>query len=262
MEGTLAVWLLEPETGQLEPALLERGHRIVRGNDPPPRPRPEALLVNAAWLGEGLADRVRECMERFPAMAPVLAGVTRRQIELQTLSVGRYRMLAGALEPAGAVRAVEAAVEAVRREAGPIARPDTKTIHVELPSVVDLVQPLALYLTRECRTMGWPEEPLSTAIPLCLTEALVNAVVHGNRESPARRVQAEVRLTPGQFWSNITDEGQGFDPVRVPPPTLPENLLREHGRGLFLMRHYMSEVSFNAKGNSVTLIRRIGPAGV
>jgi serine/threonine-protein kinase RsbW len=194
-------------------------------------------------------------------MAPVLAGVTRPQIEKQTLSVGRYRMLAGPTQPAEAVRVVEAAVEAARREAGPVAAPDTRTIHVELPSVVDLVQPLALYLTRECRSLGWPEEPLATAIPLCLTEALVNAVVHGNRESPARRVRAEIRLTPGQFWSNITDEGQGFDPVRVPQPTLQENLLREHGRGLFLMRHYMSEVSFNAKGNSVTLVRRIGPAG-
>ena len=59
----------------------------------------------------------------------------------------------------------------------------------------------------------------------------------------------------------IRDDGQGFDPARLPDPTDPELLERTSGRGVFLMRAFMDEVSFNETGNEATLTKRRSPGG-
>jgi serine/threonine-protein kinase RsbW len=90
-------------------------------------------------------------------------------------------------------------------------------------------------------------------VKLALEEALVNAIKHGNQMDRAKKVHVAYRLAPGHFEVHITDEGAGFDPCDVPDPCAPENLERPCGRGLMLMRHYMNEVAFNARGNSVRM---------
>lgn len=90
-------------------------------------------------------------------------------------------------------------------------------------------------------------------IRLALEEALVNAIKHGNQMDRTKNVHVAFRLTGERFDVAVTDEGHGFDPGDVPDPTAVENLERPCGRGLMLMRHYMSEVHFNDRGNSVTL---------
>jgi serine/threonine-protein kinase RsbW len=62
-------------------------------------------------------------------------------------------------------------------------------------------------------------------------------------------------VLPDRLEVRITDEGIGFDPSDVPDPTAVENLERPCGRGLMLMRHYMTEVSYNERGNSVYMIK-------
>jgi len=95
-------------------------------------------------------------------------------------------------------------------------------------------------------------------VRLALEEALVNAVKHGNRCDPAK----EVRL---RYWVNaevvvlqVEDEGDGFDPSGVPDPLLPENLERPSGRGLFLIRKYMTWTEYNERGNCVTMCKHRG----
>ena len=90
-------------------------------------------------------------------------------------------------------------------------------------------------------------------IKLALEEALVNAIKHGNQMDRAKKVRISYRLLPDRFDIHITDEGRGFDPADVPDPTAVENLERPCGRGLMLMRHYMSEVAFTPPGNCVSM---------
>ena len=90
-------------------------------------------------------------------------------------------------------------------------------------------------------------------IRLALEEALINAIKHGNQMDRARKVHIAYRLEPGHFEVHVTDEGSGFDPCDVPDPCAPENLERPCGRGLMLMRHYMSEVRYNDRGNAVVM---------
>lgn len=94
------------------------------------------------------------------------------------------------------------------------------------------------------------------AIKLAVEEALVNAIKHGNQLDQRKKVQIIYRILPERFEIHITDEGTGFDPRDVPDPTTPEYLERPCGRGLMLMRHYMSEVAYNERGNSVRMCRQ------
>jgi len=93
------------------------------------------------------------------------------------------------------------------------------------------------------------------SIKLALEEALVNAIKHGNQMDRTKQVRISYSVEPDRFEVHITDEGSGFDPEDVPDPTAVENLERPCGRGLMLMRHYMSEVVFHPPGNSVRMCK-------
>jgi serine/threonine-protein kinase RsbW len=91
------------------------------------------------------------------------------------------------------------------------------------------------------------------SIKLALEEALINAIKHGNQMDRTKKVRVSYQLQHDRFDVFIADEGTGFDPTDVPDPTAIENLERPCGRGLMLMRHYMTEVDFGPRGNTVKM---------
>lgn len=93
------------------------------------------------------------------------------------------------------------------------------------------------------------------SIKLALEEALVNAIKHGNQMNPDKRVVVSYQITPQRFHVCITDEGQGFNPDDVPDPTAEENIERPCGRGLLLIRGFMTEVTYHGRGNSVSMTK-------
>ena len=94
------------------------------------------------------------------------------------------------------------------------------------------------------------------AIKLALEEGLANAIRHGNRFDPAKKVQVVFEVDDNRAIITITDQGPGFDPRVVPDPTTDENLEKPNGRGIMLMRAYMDEIRFNAQGNQVRIVKR------
>lgn len=93
-----------------------------------------------------------------------------------------------------------------------------------------------------------------------LREALANAIRHGNRQDPDRKVSINFHVENNQLTMRVEDEGDGFDPDQVPDPTHPENLLRPSGRGIFYMRQFMDQVNFDTTesgGTAVILVRRL-----
>ncbi len=93
------------------------------------------------------------------------------------------------------------------------------------------------------------------AIKLALEEALANAIKHGNAGDASKSVVVEYHIDPDQARISVQDEGSGFDPKCVPDCTLDENLEKPNGRGVMLMKTYMTDVSYNKAGNRVTLIK-------
>ncbi|MFV0444336.1 MAG: ATP-binding protein [Planctomycetaceae bacterium] len=88
---------------------------------------------------------------------------------------------------------------------------------------------------------------------LALEEGIVNAIKHGNGLDPDKKVMVECEVSEERVTVVIEDEGPGFDPGDVPDPTEEDNLEKPSGRGLMLMRAFMSRVEYHGRGNKVTL---------
>ncbi len=100
----------------------------------------------------------------------------------------------------------------------------------------------------------WDEQDVF-GVHLSLEEALVNAIKHGNKYAEDKQVHIICKLSDQHIWMEITDEGPGFIPEEVPDPTEDENLEVPTGRGIMLMRNFMSVVNYNETGNKVTLAK-------
>lgn len=94
------------------------------------------------------------------------------------------------------------------------------------------------------------------AVRLALDEALVNAVKHGNQNDSDKTVQIDFEINDERLVIQVQDQGKGFLPADLPDPTAEENLSRPNGRGVMLMRAYMTDVQFNIEGNRVILTKR------
>ena len=97
------------------------------------------------------------------------------------------------------------------------------------------------------------------SVHLAMEEALVNAITHGNRLDPQKQVQVGCRISAEMIRIEITDQGEGFDVNSVPDPTDPDRLESPSGRGMLLMRAFMSRVEYNATGNSVVMEKECCP---
>ena len=84
-----------------------------------------------------------------------------------------------------------------------------------------------------------------------LDEAVANAIEHGNRRDPTKKIQATAEITQNRALISIQDDGGGFTQDAVNDPPLDENIERPHGRGLFLIKNFMTRVWHNEKGNVI-----------
>jgi CheY-like chemotaxis protein len=156
--------------------------------------------------------------------------------------------------------------------------------HYVLDNDTALISPLISYLQRNLTALGLCDETDLIRVGVALREALINAMHHGNLEvsseifrqdeeayynlvreragqSPyrERRVRLLARESRAEAVFVIADEGPGFNPALLPDPTDPANLEKPTGRGLLLIRSFMDEVTFNDRGNEITLVKRCGP---
>ncbi len=122
-------------------------------------------------------------------------------------------------------------------------------------SLVSEIDPLVAQITSAMQAAGYTNRE-AFAVRLALEEAIVNAIKHGHQGDPSKVVRVACRVSAEQVVLEVEDQGPGFQPEEVPDPLDPENLERACGRGVFLMRHYMTEVTYNARGNCVTLCKR------
>ena len=88
---------------------------------------------------------------------------------------------------------------------------------------------------------------------VAVTEAVNNAIQHGNKYDPEKMVHLSYEIEPDQIAFTITDEGTGFDYINLPDPTDPENLEKPTGRGVFLMKHLADQIIFSENGKVVEL---------
>jgi serine/threonine-protein kinase RsbW len=126
----------------------------------------------------------------------------------------------------------------------------TESVDRLLESKLDSVDEAENLVMEMAEKAGFEEDDLHK-IAMSVRESMVNAVVHGNRYNAHKKVHVTVSNGPGRLEIKIVDQGEGFELTEVPDPLDEENLLRNSGRGIFLMKAFMDEVQ----------VRRAQPAG-
>jgi serine/threonine-protein kinase RsbW len=94
-------------------------------------------------------------------------------------------------------------------------------------------------------------------IRLCTEEAVRNAIVHGNKNDPAKSVTVAYWIDGGNLHIEVSDEGSGFDYRNLPNPTAKENIMKNSGRGVYLIRRLMNKVEFNETGNVIRMTKHL-----
>jgi serine/threonine-protein kinase RsbW len=135
-----------------------------------------------------------------------------------------------------------------------------RTLEASLSSSLTAYQGFIESILAQLTELGWQEKDLF-AVRMALEESISNAIRHGNQEDPKKKVQIECRLSPARFWIQITDEGAGFNPAAVPDCRSPDRLEVPGGRGLTLMKAYMTHVEYNDCGNRITMEKHVSLPG-
>ncbi len=129
-------------------------------------------------------------------------------------------------------------------------------ISLRVPTELDVVEEAVDLVARHCLALGLPARAARFNLRVALSEALSNAIIYGNRLDPSKYVDIRVMVTESQLSLQVSDQGDGFDPSKVPDPRLPDRLELEDGRGLFLIRQLVDEVRFNDRGNAICMVLR------
>jgi serine/threonine-protein kinase RsbW len=124
-----------------------------------------------------------------------------------------------------------------------------------IPSTAEEGKLLLDEVIRRLEEHSWQELEIF-GVHLAVEEALVNAIKHGNRYDERKSVRVVCKIAPDRMFIEIEDEGRGFDPAKVPDCTDDDRLEVPSGRGLMLMRNFMSSVEFLNRGNCVVMEKR------
>jgi len=118
-----------------------------------------------------------------------------------------------------------------------------ESLDFRIPSDVQYIEAVVGQVVARCAARAWSRRHVSLNVPVALTEALSNAILRGNGDDASRSVMLRVEIDDARLVAEVRDEGAGFDlEACTEDSTLPENLQREDGRGLFLMHRLMDRV--------------------
>ena len=123
---------------------------------------------------------------------------------------------------------------------------------LRLSSTYKSVADIERLIDKVCTNVGVNEDAYGNVL-IAVTEAVNNAIQHGNKENEELSINVSVKDNQNKVCFSVKDEGVGFDFENLPDPTSPENLLKENGRGIFLMRNLADKVEFTGQGNEVCL---------
>ena len=128
-----------------------------------------------------------------------------------------------------------------------------------IPSSLNFLREVDEFVEQKLREQGINQD-LVTDIAISVTEVVTNAVNHGNQNDPQKKVTVTLKVDKTQVTVRIEDQGNGFDPEHLANPLAEENLLKDAGRGIFIVKSLMDEVKFEVKpdsGTAVVLIKKL-----
>ncbi len=126
------------------------------------------------------------------------------------------------------------------------------TISIQVPSMTENIRMIESFIDN-AKDRFHLDDDIYGNIMIAVTEAVNNAIKHGNQNNKKKNVHLSLSLQDSLIKFTVKDEGEGFDFEQLPDPTAPENLEKPGGRGIFLMKHLSDEVLFRENGRIVEL---------
>lgn len=267
---------------ELEIGLASGGEEALAALE---RDLPDVVLTDLRMPGMNGLELVERLAEEYSLVPTILmTSQGNEQIAVEALLAGAVNYVPKSDLPFSLADTVEQTLSMVeaRRSRHRVLRFLTACeTRFELVNDPLLINPLAAFVEEGLERLGFGSKSLRSQIGVCLTEALANAMVHGNLEVDgalrrddrdafdrqvrerreqepyaSRRVRCEAHESATEVCYTVADDGPGFDVDELPDPTEPANLLAVSGRGVMLMRTIMDEVSFANGGARVTLRKR------
>ncbi len=127
-----------------------------------------------------------------------------------------------------------------------------KNISIEIPSLSENIRIIESFIDN-AKEKYELDDDIYGNIMIAVTEAVNNAIRHGNKDNSSKNVLISLSLDEAVIKFKVQDEGEGFDFRQLPDPTSPENISKPGGRGIFLMKHLSDEVDFKDNGKIVEL---------
>jgi serine phosphatase RsbU (regulator of sigma subunit)/anti-sigma regulatory factor (Ser/Thr protein kinase) len=119
-----------------------------------------------------------------------------------------------------------------------------------MASTFNDIEKISSIVLRDMDRCGFKDKEIKQ-FKICIFEMITNALIHGNRGDASKKVFVFYKVALASATVSVVDEGEGFNYRQLPDPLLPQNRIKDHGRGIFIVRHYMDEVQFNVKGNRI-----------
>ena len=124
---------------------------------------------------------------------------------------------------------------------------------ITIPSYSHLLPSVTFYILKECQWRGIDNENVLNNISVCSDEILTNALIHGNKENPDKTISVTLNFTSENMTFTVKDEGKGFDVKKFSHQLGKNHLAIPARRGLFIVEYLMDDISFNEKGNEITV---------
>jgi len=136
-------------------------------------------------------------------------------------------------------------------------RPPEDFVRLVIPSEPKRIAEADDFVEKSLRDHG-VQESLVSDLAIATTELINNAIIHGNRKDASKTVTLSLQFTSKDVTIRVQDQGNGFEPERVPDPLAEENLLKEVGRGIFIVRSLMDDLEFERapEGGMVAVLRK------
>ncbi len=133
-----------------------------------------------------------------------------------------------------------------------------KEYNLTIPSKLEKLIEVETFAEKISTASGLSKDQ-SNNIAIAITEAVGNAIVHGNQKNPKKKVIIRFRVWQKKITIEVKDEGKGFNPDKLLNPLKPENIMKESGRGIFILKSLMDSVSFDfsPKGSTIRMTLKI-----
>lgn len=242
----------------LTEAFCEQGHKVTVARD---RDLAMQLAENNAFEvvitdldGEKLVPVVASGNKRVEACLPV---VNEARSNLKAFKICLAKFNNDGNDDAEMLDIVKLTLQFKARfiDRGPAMQNRVERIEFEVPSTIELMHDILDYLMSRVEKLG-VVKPEKSNLFVALDEAFVNAVKHGNKFDISKLVKIVVDISREKASFTIEDEGEGFDVNSIPDPTVPDNLFKSSGRGVMFIYNIMDEVTYNERGNRLTMVKR------